>query len=169
CRSSSAAATARPANARAATPPRAQNRALRDTARVGRGTPRVRQAFTHLPAGAGGACRLGSRVPKGGVPVIIGVPTEVKTREYRVGINPGGVLALVRAGHSVRIQSGAGMGSGITDDDFQGVGAQIVPSAADAWGAGMVMRVKEPLPQGQACIPAGLLPFTCLRHAPQPE
>ena len=73
--------------------------------------------------------------------MIIGVPTEIKTREYRVGINPGGVLALSRAGHEVRIQKGAGLGAGISDADFTAAGATLVPNAADAWGADMVMKV----------------------------
>ena len=79
--------------------------------------------------------------------MIIGVPTETKTREYRVGINPGGVRALVNAGHKVLIQKGAGEGSGITDDAFEKAGATIVPGADDAWAAEMVMKVKEPASQ----------------------
>jgi len=65
----------------------------------------------------------------------LGVPTETKTREYRVGINPGGVASLVRAGHEVLVQAGAGEGSGVSDADFKDAGARIVPTAADAWSA----------------------------------
>ncbi len=65
--------------------------------------------------------------------MIIGVPKEIKTREYRVGINPGGVKALVKRGHEVRIEKSAGEGSGISDADFSSAGAKIVPTAADAW------------------------------------
>ncbi|MCA9613859.1 MAG: alanine dehydrogenase, partial [Myxococcales bacterium] len=75
--------------------------------------------------------------------MIIGVPTEIKPRENRFGINPGGVQSLVLAGHVVKIQSGAGVGSGVSDDELKSVGATIVPTAADAWDADMVMKVKE--------------------------
>ena len=101
--------------------------------------------------------------------MIIGVPTEIKTREYRVGINPGGVLALVRAGHKVLIQAGAGEGSGISDKEFQGAGATIVPGAADAWGADMVMKVKEPLPAEFQYFRPGLVLYTYLHLAAEPE
>ena len=101
--------------------------------------------------------------------MIIGVPTEIKTREYRVGINPGGVLALTKAGHEVRIQKGAGLGAGISDADFVAAGAKIVPTAADAWGAEMVMKVKEPLPQEYGFFRAGQIIYTYLHLAPLPE
>ena len=61
--------------------------------------------------------------------MIVGVPTETKTREYRVGINPGGVAALVQAGHRVLIERDAGVGSGIGNADFEGAGATMVDSA----------------------------------------
>ena len=101
--------------------------------------------------------------------MIIGVPTEIKTREYRVGINPGGVLALAKAGHEVRIQKGAGLGAGISDADFTSAGAKIVPTAADAWGAEMVMKVKEPLPAEYQYFRAGQIIYTYLHLAPLPE
>jgi len=101
--------------------------------------------------------------------VIIGVPTEIKTREYRVGINPGGVLALTKAGHEVRIQKGAGLGAGISDADFTSAGAKIVPTAADAWAAEMVMKVKEPLPAEYQYFRAGQIIYTYLHLAPLPE
>ncbi len=101
--------------------------------------------------------------------MIIGVPTEIKTREYRVGINPGGVLALTKAGHEVRIQKGAGLGAGISDADFTSAGAKIVPTAADAWGAEMVMKVKEPLPAEYQYFRAGQIIYTYLHLAPLPE
>jgi alanine dehydrogenase len=101
--------------------------------------------------------------------VIIGVPKEIKTREYRVGINPGGVLALVRAGHEVHIETGAGEGSGIGDGDFEAAGARIVPSAAEAWKAEMVMKVKEPLEQEYQYFRPGLILFTYLHLAPLPK
>lgn len=101
--------------------------------------------------------------------MIIGVPTEIKTREYRVGINPGGVLSLTRAGHEVRIQKGAGLGAGITDKDFESAGAKIVPTADDAWGAELVMKVKEPLPAEYKYFRPGLVLYTYLHLAPLPE
>ncbi len=101
--------------------------------------------------------------------MIIGVPTEIKTREYRVGINPGGVLALARAGHEIRIQQGAGLGAGISDKEFETAGAKIVPTAADAWGADLVMKVKEPLPAEYGYFRPGLILYTYLHLAPLPE
>ena len=101
--------------------------------------------------------------------MIIGVPTEIKTREFRVGINPGGVAALTRSGHQVHIQKGAGLGSGITDAEFTSVGAKIVPTAADAWAAEMVMKVKEPLESEVQYFREGQILYTYLHLAPLPE
>ncbi|MDQ3031967.1 MAG: alanine dehydrogenase [Myxococcota bacterium] len=101
--------------------------------------------------------------------MIIGVPTEIKTREYRVGINHGGVRQLVRHGHQVLVQKGAGIGAGITDQDFEAAGARIVPTAADAWSAEMVMKVKEPLPEEYQYFRPGLILYTYLHLAPLPE
>ncbi|MCB9592060.1 MAG: alanine dehydrogenase [Sandaracinaceae bacterium] len=100
--------------------------------------------------------------------MIIGVPTEIKPREHRVGINPGGVLSLVRAGHEVHIQSGAGIGSGFTDAELVEAGAKIVPTAADAWAAEMVMKVKEPLESEYGFFREGLILYTYLHLAPLP-
>jgi alanine dehydrogenase len=101
--------------------------------------------------------------------VIIGVPTEIKTREYRVGINPGGVLALTAAGHEVRVQRGAGIASGISDVELETAGATIVPSAADAWNADMVMKVKEPIREEYGYFREGQVLYTYLHLAPLPE
>ncbi|MEM9074083.1 MAG: alanine dehydrogenase [Myxococcota bacterium] len=100
--------------------------------------------------------------------MIIGVPTEIKPKENRVGINPGGVSVLVRDGHQVHIQKGAGVGSGIPDADFEAAGATIVPTAADAWAADMVMKVKEPLEAEYEFFREGLILFTYLHLAPLP-
>src|SRR5689334_8366083 len=97
--------------------------------------------------------------------MIVGVPAETKTREYRVGINPGGVQSLTRAGHVVLIQRGAGLGSGISDEEFVRSGARIVDSAAEAWAAEMVMKVKEPLPAEYKYFRPGLVLFTYLHLA----
>jgi alanine dehydrogenase len=101
--------------------------------------------------------------------VIIGVPKEIKTREYRVGINPGGVLALTGAGHEVHVQKGAGIGSGISDEELSAAGAKIVPTAADAWAADMVMKVKEPIAEEYQYFREGQILYTYLHLAPLPE
>jgi alanine dehydrogenase len=102
--------------------------------------------------------------------VIIGVPTETKTREYRVGINPGGVRQLIkRGGHQVLIQQGAGLGAGISDKDFEAAGAKMVASADEAWAADMVMKVKEPLPSEYKFFRAGQIIYTYFHLAPLPD
>lgn len=76
----------------------------------------------------------------------IGVPKEVKVQEYRVGLVPAGVRALVEAGATVSIQKGAGLGSGITDEEYMAVGAQIVPDAETVWkDSELIIKVKEPI------------------------
>jgi alanine dehydrogenase len=76
----------------------------------------------------------------------VGVPKEVKNHEYRVAITPAGVHELVRDGHEVYIQQGAGSGSLIPDEDFVAAGASILPSADDVWQAGeLILKVKEPV------------------------
>jgi alanine dehydrogenase len=75
----------------------------------------------------------------------VGVPTEVKTDEYRVALTPAGVRELVDAGHAVYVQSGAGEGSAISDEAYVAQGATIVPDADAVFGeAGMIVKVKEP-------------------------
>src|SRR5690242_17053870 len=100
--------------------------------------------------------------------MIVGVPAEIKTREYRVGINPGGVQTLSHGGHVVRVQRGAGLGSGISDADFERAGATLVESAEEAWAADMVLKVKEPLPSEYAYFRPGLVLFTYLHLAAVP-
>ncbi len=102
--------------------------------------------------------------------MVIGVPKEIKDNEYRVGIVPSGVEELVRDGHTVRIQAGAGIGSGISDDDFRAAGAEIAATAEDVWGsADLVMKVKEPLPPEYPLLREGQILFTFLHLAPLPE
>ncbi|WP_126428530.1 alanine dehydrogenase [Brevibacillus marinus] len=101
--------------------------------------------------------------------MIVGIPKEIKNNENRVAITPAGVTALVQSGHEVRIETNAGLGSGFTDDDYQAVGATIVPRAADAWNADMVMKVKEPLPEEYGYFREGMILFTYLHLAPEPE
>jgi alanine dehydrogenase len=101
--------------------------------------------------------------------VIVGVPTEIKAGEHRVGVNPGGVRLLVDAGHEVRVQRGAGADSGIPDRALEAAGARIVGTAKDAWDADLVMKVKEPQPEEYAFFRDGLVLYTYLHLAPLPE
>ena len=76
----------------------------------------------------------------------VGVPKEVKNHEYRVAITPAGAHELVRNGHEVYLQQGAGEGSSIPDTDFVAAGAEILPTADDVWQAGdLILKVKEPV------------------------
>lgn len=101
--------------------------------------------------------------------MIIGVPKEIKTREYRIGMTPAGVQQLVGRGHKVLIESRAGEGSGLADEQFAAVGAEIVSSAGDVWRrADMVMKVKEPLPAEFEHFREGLVLYTYLHLAAEP-
>ena len=96
----------------------------------------------------------------------IAVPTEVKNHEYRVAITPVGVNELVRRGHQVFVQAGAGGGSSITDEEFVAQGATILPDAAETWAAGeMVMKVKEPIASEYGYFRDDLVLFTYLHLA----
>jgi alanine dehydrogenase len=100
--------------------------------------------------------------------MLIGVPKEIKSEEYRVGCVPAGVHALTQAGHKVLVEAGAGLGAGISDRDYLAAGAEIT-DAAGAWAADMVIKVKEPLPDEYAYFRPGLLLYTYLHLAAQPE
>ncbi len=100
--------------------------------------------------------------------MIIGVPKEIKTREYRVGMTPAGARMLTSRGHTVLVQAGAGEGSGLKDEQYTAVGAKIVSSAADAWKADMVVKVKEPLPAEFEYFRPGQIIYTYLHLAPEP-
>lgn len=97
--------------------------------------------------------------------MLIGVPKEIKNRESRVGVVPAGVRALVASGHQVLVQKSAGLGSGISDEAFVAAGAKLVSSAAEAWGADMVMKVKEPLPEEFPLMRPGQIVYTYLHLA----
>ncbi len=98
--------------------------------------------------------------------MVIGVPREIKTDEYRVAMIPVGVEELSRAGHRVLIQAGAGQGSGISDDDYGRHGAKIVGGAEQIWKeAGLVVKVKEPLPQEWPLLRPGQMVFTFFHFA----
>ncbi len=96
----------------------------------------------------------------------IGVPTEVKNHEYRVACTPAGVHELVRNGHQVIVQRGAGVGSSITDDEFVGAGATMLDDADRVWGdADMVLKVKEPIAEEYHRLRKDLILFTYLHLA----
>ena len=97
--------------------------------------------------------------------MIIGIPKEIKTLENRVSMTPGAVEALVRRGHTVLVQQGAGVGSGLADDEYFAAGAKIVSSASEAWGAQMVIKVKEPMAAEYRFLRSDLLLFTYLHLA----
>jgi alanine dehydrogenase len=99
----------------------------------------------------------------------VGVPREIKDQEYRVSMTPGGVRQLVEAGHRVVVETGAGEGSGFSDSDYSNAGAVIVPAASDAWGAELVVKVKEPLPGEYGFLRPDLVLFTYLHLAAERE
>ncbi|MDQ6422402.1 alanine dehydrogenase [Paenibacillus sp. LHD-117] len=101
--------------------------------------------------------------------MIIGVPKEIKNNEYRVGMTPGSVLSYAKAGHEVLVESGAGAGIGFPDEAYEQAGARIVASADEAWAAEMVVKVKEPLPREYGYFREGLILYTYLHLAPEPE
>lgn len=101
--------------------------------------------------------------------MIIGLPKEIKDSENRVGMTPGAVATLTRRGHRVLVQSGAGLGSSLSDDEYLAAGAEIVPSAADAWAAEMVVKVKEPIAREYGFLRPDLLLFTYLHLAADQE
>jgi alanine dehydrogenase len=106
---------------------------------------------------------------RAGGEMIIGVPKEIKDNEFRVAMTPAGVEALKAREHTVLVQAGAGEGSGIGDRDYERVGADIVASAADAWGsADLVVKVKEPIEAEYGFLRDDLALFTYLHLAGAP-
>ncbi|EOW9529244.1 alanine dehydrogenase [Bacillus cytotoxicus] len=99
----------------------------------------------------------------------IGVPTEIKNNENRVAMTPAGVVHLVRNNHEVFIQKGAGLGAGFTDAEYVEAGAKMVETAEEAWNQDMVMKVKEPIESEYKYFREGLILFTYLHLAPEPE
>ncbi|HET7658007.1 MAG TPA: alanine dehydrogenase [Bacillales bacterium] len=99
----------------------------------------------------------------------IGVPKEIKNNENRVAMAPSGVHHLVEANHEVYVETGAGLGSGFTDEQYAEAGATIVDTAKEAWSQEMVMKVKEPLPEEYDYFYEGLILFTYLHLAAAPE
>ncbi|MEJ7722478.1 MAG: alanine dehydrogenase [Ilumatobacteraceae bacterium] len=99
----------------------------------------------------------------------VGVPREIKTAEHRVAMTPDGVRELERAGVEVFVEAGAGDGASIADADYVAAGADIVPTAADAWAQEMVVKVKEPKEEEFGFLRADLTLFTYLHLAAYPE
>ena len=102
--------------------------------------------------------------------MIIGVPKEIMNNEYRVALVPAGVRDLVESGHRVLVERSAGEGSGISDEEYRQVGAEIRPSAPAVFGeAEMIVKVKEPLPPEYGLMREGQILFTYLHLAPALE
>ena len=96
----------------------------------------------------------------------IGVPKEIKTEEYRVSITPAGVMELVKAGHSVYVQTSAGEGSGFSDEEYATAGGSLLTSAEDVFEiAEMIVKVKEPLASEYALFKEKQILFTYLHLA----
>ncbi|HZD99980.1 MAG TPA: alanine dehydrogenase [Micromonosporaceae bacterium] len=96
----------------------------------------------------------------------VGIPREVKNHEYRVAITPAGVHELVRHGHDVFVETGAGLGSSITDDEYTAAGAKILATADDVWETGdLVLKVKEPIAEEYHRMREGQTLFTYLHLA----
>ncbi len=102
--------------------------------------------------------------------MIVGVPREIKSQEHRVGMTPAGVRTLVEDGHQVLVQSGAGSGSGLGDALYAQAGATLLADPAEIYAsAGLIVKVKEPLPPEYPLLRAGQLLFTYLHLAPEPR
>lgn len=95
----------------------------------------------------------------------IGVPTEIKTLEYRVGLTPGSVREYVAAGHQVLVQAGAGLGISLPDDAYRNAGATIVDTAEEVFASDLVIKVKEPMPSEWVRLRKGQLLFAYLHLA----
>lgn len=101
--------------------------------------------------------------------MIIGVPKEIKAYENRVAATPGDISDLIEQGHEVLVETGAGIGSGFTDEEYSDAGAQIKDTAAEVWKAKMVIKVKEPLKEEYEYFYEGLILFTYLHLANDKE
>src|ERR1044071_5758185 len=99
----------------------------------------------------------------------IGVPKEIKTQEFRVGMTPAGVAILTAKGHTVLVEQGAGLGSAIPDEAYTKAGAKIVATRDEVWSADMVVKVKEPIAPEFARMRKDLLLFTYLHLAAAQE
>ena len=102
--------------------------------------------------------------------MIIGVPTEIKNNESRVSAIPGVVGELVHDGHTVYVEKGAGLASGISDAEYEKVGAVLLDKAEDVWNKSeLIYKVKEPIPSEYKYFRKGLIIYTYLHLAADPE
>ena len=101
--------------------------------------------------------------------MLIGLPREIKDNENRVGLTPGAVKALVRRGHRVLVERGAGEGSARSDTEYAAAGGELVAEAGDAWAAEMVVKVKEPIASEYQYLRPDLILFTYLHLAADRE
>ena len=132
-----------------------------------RARPELRARPHRVLAGAARARdRLPSLCRQRGTPVKVGVPTEIKTDEYRVALTPAGARELVERGHGVFVEAGAGEGSSIADAEYLAQGAPIVPDAESVFGeTEMIVKVKEPQPDEVAMLRPTTSLFTYLHLA----
>jgi alanine dehydrogenase len=130
--------------------------------------------FLHLPerksfVGIRGL-KISKPICRGGVPMIIGVPKEIKISENRVGLTEAGVKQLVKEGHTVYVQKDAGLGSRISNEDYIGAGARMLDTAKEIYGkADMIMKVKEPLPDEYELLRENQILYTYLHLAAEPK
>ncbi len=98
--------------------------------------------------------------------MVIGIVKEIKNNEFRVGLTPGAAAAFIEAGHRVLVERGAGLGSGFTDEEYLGAGAQIEDKAESVWsGSEMIIKVKEPIEAEYRYFREGLVLYTYLHLA----
>ncbi|SEM74226.1 alanine dehydrogenase [Mesobacillus persicus] len=106
----------------------------------------------------------------GGFRMIIGIPKEIKNNENRVAITPAGVTLFIKSGHKVFVEKDAGIGSGFNNEDYVNAGAEIIDNTKDVWNqAEMILKVKEPLKSEYQFFREGLILFTYLHLAAEPE
>src|SRR5262245_32753173 len=99
--------------------------------------------------------------------MLIGVPKEIKDNEYRVGLVPSAVRELAANGHRVLVETGAGLGAGLSDSDYEAAGGEIVPGADEVFSpAELIVKVKEPLAVERKKLKRGQVLFTYLHLAP---
>ena len=101
--------------------------------------------------------------------MIIGIPKEIKTEEFRIGLTPTGARELVRDGHRVIIEAGAGDGSGFPDEEYRKAGAETSGRETVYGQAELLVKVKEPLSREYDLLKEGVALFTYLHLAPNPE
>ena len=102
--------------------------------------------------------------------MLIGVPKEIKNHEYRVGMAPASVREAIKHGHDVMVETNAGEGIGVNDDEYAWIGAQVIDSAEEIFAsAEMVVKVKEPQAGERAMLREDQILFTYLHLAPDPE